>query len=227
MRNRSPTRRAVIASVAAAPTLLPAIASAGQSPDTRLLELGQPFRGIVNGLEDCEWSDDSLLIKLDAVEGEILRINATTMEGLFVKASAACWALLGDLDCPSRSTSDVRMSLSIIRDLVRCFDPTLEKPGALRKLLDEIELGATGPDQRKGMYGLVSTDYGVEIEFDEAGRMREHKRGTGKMHLCDVGIDGTLLCYGAREKMQKMADDLMDDSPWEYRAVPLPWAGAL
>jgi hypothetical protein len=67
------------------------------------------------------------------------------MEGLFVKARAACWALLGDLDCPAKSTTNARMSLSIIRDLVRLFDPTLEKPGALRKLLDEIKSGATPP----------------------------------------------------------------------------------
>jgi hypothetical protein len=145
LRKYSPTRRAVVAGVAGAPALLPAVVSAGEPPDARLIELGRRFQTIVQGLEDCEWSDDSLLDNLDAVEDEILRIHATTMEGLFVKARAACWALLGDLDFPAKSTTNARMSLSIIRDLVRFFDPTLEKPGALRKLLDEIKSGATPP----------------------------------------------------------------------------------
>ena len=146
MRRYSPTRRAVVAGVAGAPALLPAVVSAAELPDARLIELGRQFQTIVQGLEDCAWSDDSLLDSLDAVESEILRIHATTMEGLFVKARAACWALLGDLYGPAKkSTTDARMSLSIIRDLVRLFDPTLEKPGALRMLLDEIQSGATPP----------------------------------------------------------------------------------
>ncbi len=146
MRTYAPTRRAVVAGVASAPALLPAVVSAAELPDARLIELGRQFQTIVQGLEDCEWSDDSLLDSLDAAEDEILRIHATTMEGLFVKARAACWALLGDLDVPAKSTTDARMSLSIIRDLVRLFDPTLEKPGALRQLLDEIK--SSGPPLR-------------------------------------------------------------------------------
>ena len=145
LRTHSPTRRALIAGVAASPALFPLIASATESPDARLLELGQQFQSIAQRLEDCEWSDDLLFAALDSVEGEILRIQATTIEGLFVKASAACWALLGDLNSQSESTTDSKMSLSIIRDLVRLFDPSLEKPGALRRLLDEIESGSTHP----------------------------------------------------------------------------------
>lgn len=143
LRTYTPTRRAVIAGAAGAPALLPAVVSAAEPADARLIELGRQFQIIVQGLEDCAWSDDALLDSLDAVENEILQLHATTMEGLFVKARAACSALLGDLDAPANSTTNARMSLSIIRDLVRLFDPALEKPGALRVLLDEIKSGAT------------------------------------------------------------------------------------
>jgi hypothetical protein len=68
LRKYSPTRRAVVAGVASAPALLPAVVSAGEPPDARLTELGRQFQTIVQGLEDCEWSDDSMLDNLDAVE---------------------------------------------------------------------------------------------------------------------------------------------------------------
>jgi hypothetical protein len=156
LRKPPPTRRAVIAGVAAAPVLLPAMTSASEVPDAGLLELGKQFQAIVQGLEGCDWSDDLLLDSLAKVEEEILRIHATTMEGLFVKASAACWALLGDLNCPAKSTTDLRMSLSIVRDLVRRFDPGLEKPGARRALLDEIESGSTPPNGG-GAFGAANS----------------------------------------------------------------------
>jgi hypothetical protein len=44
---------------------------------------------------------------------------AQTIDGLRVKARAACWALLGDLDDGDPSTMDKRIALSIVRDLIR------------------------------------------------------------------------------------------------------------
>ena len=64
------------------------------------------------------------------------------MEGLCVKARASCWALLGDLDDASDATTDRRMTLSIVRDLIRLYDPGLERPGALKALVESIESGA-------------------------------------------------------------------------------------
>jgi hypothetical protein len=61
------------------------------------------------------------------------------MEGLYVKAQAACWALLGDLDPMNESTTDRRMAVSIIRDLVRLHEPGLEQPGALKKLVADLD----------------------------------------------------------------------------------------
>src|ERR1700730_8357632 len=61
------------------------------------------------------------------------------MEGLRVKARAACWARLGDLDPASGSTTDERMALPIIRDLIRLFDPNLEQPGALQTYREDLK----------------------------------------------------------------------------------------
>jgi hypothetical protein len=75
------------------------------------------------------------------------------------------------------------------------------------------------------VYGLVTIERWREIDFDNAGQRHEHERATGEMHLCDVGIDGTLLTYGSRERIESMARSLMEEYPFEWRAVPLPWAG--
>jgi hypothetical protein len=60
------------------------------------------------------------------------------MAGLCVKARAACWALLGDLDPSNQPSTDKRMGLSIIRDLIRVHAPHLEQPGALKQLVADL-----------------------------------------------------------------------------------------
>jgi hypothetical protein len=89
---------------------------------------------------DVAWD---VLEKLGRVGAEILTIQAKTIDGLRVKARAACWALLGDLDSVDDSTLDKSMALSIVRDLIRLHDPSLEHPGALRKLVEDAANGAT------------------------------------------------------------------------------------
>jgi hypothetical protein len=65
---------------------------------------------------------------------------ATTIDGLCVKARVGCWGLLGDLDDPGEETpAGKRISLSIMRDLIRLRHPDLERPGALTKLVRESE----------------------------------------------------------------------------------------
>jgi hypothetical protein len=64
------------------------------------------------------------------------------MEGLFIKAKIGCWALLGDLEPSAQSSTYERMALSIVRDLMRSNRPDLERPGALTKLVQEIEQNA-------------------------------------------------------------------------------------
>ncbi len=131
MRKASLSRRGVIAGIAAAPAT-----TAFAAPDTELLALGRQFDEVTRILDATEWSDAAAVARLDEVEAAILGAEATTMEGLAVKARAAYWARLGDLDQDGEST-DQRMALSIIRDLIRLHDPALERPGALTKLVEE------------------------------------------------------------------------------------------
>jgi hypothetical protein len=81
--------------------------------------------------------DWQVLEQLGWLDAEIVGMEAVTMEGLCVKARAACWALLGDLDPAGQLTTDKRMALSIVRDLIRLYDPGLERPGALKKLVED------------------------------------------------------------------------------------------
>jgi hypothetical protein len=55
--------------------------------------------------------DNGLLEQLDRLGSEMATTQASTMQGLCVKARAACWALLGDLDEPGDTTTDRRMAL--------------------------------------------------------------------------------------------------------------------
>ena len=92
---------------------------------------------------DVAWD---VLEKLGRVGAEILAIQAKTIDGLRVKARAACWALLGDLDPAEDATIDKSMALSIVRDLIRLHDPNLEHPGALKALVEDAT--KSGPAER-------------------------------------------------------------------------------
>jgi hypothetical protein len=122
---------------------LPAAAS---SADAHLLALGRDFDVVAARLDHALAAgidfDDGLLEQLGRLDAEIATTQAFTMEGLCVKARAACWALLGDLDDPGDATTYRRMALSIVRDLVRLYAPGLEKPGALKQLVEDVESGA-------------------------------------------------------------------------------------
>jgi hypothetical protein len=137
--SRDLTRRAAVAAIAAgAPAL--ATASPGQHPDAELIDLGRQFDEITAALDGD--NAEGALDRLAAIEPAIVSMPATTAEGMCVKARAACWALIGDLD-PNGSTTDVRMARSIVRDLIRLYDPDRERPNAIRDLLAHIERGAT------------------------------------------------------------------------------------
>ena len=133
------SRRAVVGSLAASP-IMPACIAAAESSlgDARLSELGRQFDQLVDHFDtpgkSAECFTEEFFARLDRVEAEILSTPARSIQGYRVKARAACWALLGDIDPHSGSTTDRRMALSIIRDLIQQYDPELEQPGALRKL---------------------------------------------------------------------------------------------
>src|SRR6478735_1634037 len=113
-----------------------------EASDRELTGLGRQFdavaakldRAIEHGLT-IDWSD---LKEFGRIVDEIVVTPATTIEGLCVKARVGCWGLLGDLDDPGEETpADERITLSIMRDLIRLRHTDLERPGALKKLVEE------------------------------------------------------------------------------------------
>lgn len=145
------SRRSILGSLAASP--MAACFTTGSveasSADSDVIAWGREFdnltakidHAIVYGLD----IDQDVLDQFSRIEAEIIASLATTIEGLRVKARAACWALLGDLGSGDQSTTDKRMALSIVRDLIRLYDPGLERPGALKDLVKDIEDGASLP----------------------------------------------------------------------------------
>lgn len=136
------SRRALIGLLANGPV----VEYVGMMPvnaDAELLSLGAKFDDITEELDSAvaRGTDisEKVLGDLGLVEARIIGTSASTVEGLRVKARAACWALLGDLQSGDQSTTDKRMALSIVRDLIRLYDPGRERPGALQRLLEEIE----------------------------------------------------------------------------------------
>jgi hypothetical protein len=137
--SRHLTRRVAVAAMAAAGA--PAIATAAPDhQDTELIEFGRQFEEMTVALDgdDAEGAFDRLAV----IEPAIVAMPATTIEGMRVKARAASWALMGDLE-PTGPSTDVRMALSIVRDLIRLYDPDRERPNAVGDLLAEIERDAT------------------------------------------------------------------------------------
>jgi hypothetical protein len=124
------SRRKVIAGMAATPITTTAGTT---TDDAELNALGDQFADIVRALDACAWNDDELESRLHKIEAAIVNTQATTTEGMLVKARIACWSRIGDLG-PAGSTVEHRMGLSIVRDLIRLNDPGLERPGALAEL---------------------------------------------------------------------------------------------
>jgi hypothetical protein len=151
------SRRRFGAVLAMFPLLRPTeLAQAPPSSDGYLIALGRQFDEIAARFDTAKFTDE-FLDRFDRIEAEIVATQARTIEGLRVKARAACWSLMGDLDPTAESTTAERMALSIVRDVVRLCDPELEQPGALARLLLENEAGAaTGPGVR-GLSSLRST----------------------------------------------------------------------
>jgi len=134
------SRRAFVGTLTAS-SIMQAGAAASESNfiDAKLTELGNQFDQLVERFDDpregAEYFTDEFFTHLSRIEAEILSTPARSIAGYRVKARAACWALLGDIDPHSGSTTDQRMALSIVRDLIQQYDPGLEQPGALQRLL--------------------------------------------------------------------------------------------
>jgi hypothetical protein len=127
--------------MAAGQQSLAAIVNESESPnDRKLMVLGRRFDSLASEIDGAieygSYPRQNTLEELSRVESEIVATPATTISGLRVKARAACWALLGDLQPEGESTTDKRMALSMVRDLIRRYDSHLERPGALAALLE-------------------------------------------------------------------------------------------
>jgi hypothetical protein len=113
------------------------------SADADLIDLGHQFEEVVGIIDRAIDAKSDLtfdiLERLEIIERAILTKKAMTINGLRVKARAACWARLGDLDETDQSSMDLRMAMSIIRDLIRVHDAELENPGALTQLMAEFD----------------------------------------------------------------------------------------
>jgi hypothetical protein len=109
-------------------------------PDAGLSELGLQFDYVSSSIdlaiEGRQELCQSMLQRMDELAKAIDNQSATTLDGLRVKARVAAWALLGDLDARQDCALAQDMSRSILRDLIRNFDPNRERPGAVARLLD-------------------------------------------------------------------------------------------
>lgn len=144
------SRRSIFASLALSPALASPRLSNVASCDASLLVLGRQFdvfaAQIDHAIEHGFDIEQDVLDHFCRIEGEIIAFPAITIDGLRVKARAACWALLGDLDSADQTTTDKRMAVSLVRDLIRLCDPGLERSGALKKLVEDIESGVGNSD---------------------------------------------------------------------------------
>jgi hypothetical protein len=145
-KNHELSRQVVVGSLAAGSILPTAAVTAEVSSsliDARLIDLGRQFHELVehfdNAGQTAGYSAEEFFVRLERVEAEILSIPAKSIDGYRVKARAACWALLGDIDPHSCSTTDRRMAMSIVRDLIQQYDPELEQPGALKELVADLD----------------------------------------------------------------------------------------
>ena len=145
------SRREALSGLAIIPAISTTTISAeANSSDKDLIALGREFDTITTTLDDAlsrappsnelgqkiyRQQLDDLFHRLGSAKVAIEAAEAKTLEGLQAKARVVCWARLGDLDPFGQTSMDQRMAFSIVRDLIRLYDPKLERPGALKKLM--------------------------------------------------------------------------------------------
>jgi hypothetical protein len=137
------SRRSALFSAAIIPAVAMSRHAQSAATDSALLALGRRFDSIAAQLDDHGLDTDwDTLYEFDRVLTEIVGMPATTIEGLCVKARVGCWTLLGDFESADKSAAGAQMAFAIMRDLIRLRHPHLEKPGAVKRLVEEIEVGA-------------------------------------------------------------------------------------
>ena len=127
-----------------APIAASGAARASVSTDAELIELGSQLDEVAAQLDAATPANVigwDVLNRFGEIYDKILTTESLSVDGLRVKARLACWIRLGDFD--NDLTDGAELALSIVRDLIRLYDPQLERPGALTVLLQEIEQGAS------------------------------------------------------------------------------------
>lgn len=134
-RNDIVSRRTLLRSIGTAIAAPQAVTQA----DRQLISLGQVFDFVSAGLDCCIeqrlYIPDELIGRLGPILSETEQLEATTLEGLYVKARVAAWDLLGDFVPSPASSLGQRITLTIVRDLIRQHRPSLEHPYALEQLM--------------------------------------------------------------------------------------------
>jgi hypothetical protein len=138
---KSLSRRSALHSVALLPLVLTSKTAQISASDAALVQLGRQFDAVAARIDHGDTARETINY-FSRIYDEIVATPATTMEGLFIKARVECWGLLGDLDAGQPNSN---MALSIIRDLIRLHEPSLEQPGAVQRLVEEIEQNAGPP----------------------------------------------------------------------------------
>ena len=110
-------------------------ARASVSADAELIELGDQFDEIAAQIDAPSPVTWAALNRFGELYDKILVAQAQTVEGLRVKARLMCWVRLGDFDLANEAADGKQIALSIVRDLIRLYDPHLERPGALTDLV--------------------------------------------------------------------------------------------
>ena len=124
------SRREMVAGIATTLTTTPA----GAKTDTELVALGKQFDALTRVLDTADlWGD--MADALDRIERAILNTQAKTMEGLCVKARAACWAdsAISTQQAVRQQTNAWRCPLSAISS--GCSIRSLSSPAPYRRFL--------------------------------------------------------------------------------------------
>lgn len=121
------SRRSVLGSLAAAPALgSKGLSTKRCTPDVQLLRFGYEFIEVAGKIDDAingkSELTDELLDHLSSLDAKIIATPAITIDGLCVKAKAACWARLDDLDPANQPTTDKRQAHGIV-DCARSDPP--------------------------------------------------------------------------------------------------------
>jgi hypothetical protein len=108
---------------------IPFSSSATGGDDAMLLDLCRVFEKVADMHDTCDLSNmeaEKVYQYLDKLERDIGRLQAKTFAGVVAKASVAVWTRVGDLDPENEVTAERRLSISILRDIIRLYSTKRE-----------------------------------------------------------------------------------------------------